>query len=50
MEDGDSMIDHLNTFNTLVSRLISIDIKMEEEDKCIILLSSLNQTLGIILL
>ena len=41
MEDGDSMIDHLNVFNTLVSQLISIDIKMVEEDKCITLLCSL---------
>jgi hypothetical protein len=41
MEDGDSMTDHLNVFNTLVSQLISIDIKMEEEDKCITLLCSL---------
>ena len=30
MEDGDSMTDHLNVFNTLVSELISIDSKMEK--------------------
>ena len=41
MEDGDSMTNHLNVFNTLVSQLISVDIKMEEEDKCITLLCSL---------
>ena len=41
MEDGDSMIDHLNVFNTLVSQLVSIDIKMEEEDKSITLPCSL---------
>ena len=41
MEDGDFMTDHLNVFNILVSQLISIDIKMEEEDKCITLLCSL---------
>ena len=41
MEDGDSMTDDLNVFNTLVSQLISIDIKMEEKDKCITLLCSL---------
>ena len=35
MEDGDSVIDHLNVFNTLVSQLVFVDIKMEEEDKCI---------------
>ena len=41
MEDGDSMTDHLNVLNTLVSQLVSVDIKMEEEDKCITLLCSL---------
>ena len=41
MEDGNSVIDHLNVFNTLVSQLVSVDIKMEEEDKCITLLCSL---------
>ena len=28
------MTDHLNVFNTLVSQLIFVDIKMEEEYKC----------------
>ena len=41
MEDGDSVTDHLNVFNTLVSQLVHVDIKMEEEDKCITLLCSL---------
>ena len=41
MEDGDSMTNNLNVFNTLVSQLISIDIKMVEEDKCITFLCSL---------
>jgi hypothetical protein len=41
MEDGDSMTDHLNVFNTLVSQLIFVDINMEEEYKCITLLCSL---------
>jgi hypothetical protein len=41
MEDGDSVTKHLNAFNTLVSQLIYVDIKLEEEDKCITLLCSL---------
>ena len=41
MEDGDSMTDHLNVFNSMVSQLVFVDIKMEEEDKCITLLCSL---------
>ena len=32
------MEDHLNAFNNLVSQLIFVDIKMEEDDKCITLL------------
>lgn len=35
MEDGDFMTDHLIVFNTMVIQLIYVDIKMEEEDKCI---------------
>jgi hypothetical protein len=41
IEGVDSLTYHLNVFNTLVSQLISVDIKMEEEDKCITLLCSL---------
>ena len=44
MEDGHSVKYHLNFFNTLVSQLIFIDIKMEEEDKCITLLCSLPES------
>jgi hypothetical protein len=41
MEDGDSMTKHLNAFNTLVSQLVSVNIAIAEEDKCITLLCSL---------
>jgi hypothetical protein len=41
MEDEDSMTEHLNAFNTLVSQLGSINIMIVEEDKCITLLCSL---------
>jgi len=41
MKDGDSVIEHLNTFNIVVSQLLSIDIKILDEDKCINLLCSL---------
>ena len=43
MRDGESMVEHLNTFNTMVSQLVSIEIKISDEDKCIILLCSLPQ-------
>eukprot|EP00253_Pinus_taeda_P012795 PITA_12795 len=41
MKDGDSVTEHLNTFNIVVSQLASIDIKISYEDKCISLLCSL---------
>eukprot|EP00253_Pinus_taeda_P026116 PITA_26116 len=41
MKDGDSVTEHLNVFNTVVIQLSSVDIKISDEDKCIILLCSL---------
>jgi hypothetical protein len=41
MEDGDSVTEHLNAFNTLVSQLVFVNITIAEEDKCITLLCSL---------
>ena len=41
MKDGDLVTEHLNAFNTMVSQLLSIDIKISNEDKCIRLLCSL---------
>eukprot|EP00253_Pinus_taeda_P021872 PITA_21872 len=41
MKDGDSVTEHLNAFNTVVSQLLFVDIKISDEDKCISLLCSL---------
>jgi hypothetical protein len=41
MEDRDSVTEHLNAFNTLVSQLVFVNITIAEEDKCITLLCSL---------
>ena len=41
MNDGDSVTEHLNAFNTVVTQLLSVDIKISDEDKCISLLCSL---------
>jgi hypothetical protein len=41
MEDGDSVTEHLNAFNTLVSQLGSVNITIAKEDKCITFLCSL---------
>jgi hypothetical protein len=41
MRDGDSVAEHLNTFNIVASQLVSVEIKISDEDKCISLLCSL---------
>ncbi|KAK2993218.1 hypothetical protein RJ640_005186 [Escallonia rubra] len=41
MDEGSDMGDHISEFNRLVSQLSSIDVKLEEEDHAILLLSSL---------
>jgi hypothetical protein len=41
MRDGDSVAEHLNAFNTLVSQLVYVEIKILDEYKCISLLCSL---------
>ena len=41
MDENDTVIEHLNAYNTLVIQITSVGIKMAEEDKCITLLCSL---------
>ena len=41
MRDGDSVEKNLNAFNIVVSQLVSIGIKISDEDKCMNLLCSL---------
>jgi hypothetical protein len=38
MSDGSSLNDHMNSFNTIISHLSFIDIKINEEEKCITIL------------
>jgi hypothetical protein len=40
MSDGSLITNHLNAFNTTISQLSSVDIKITKEEKCIILLCS----------
>jgi hypothetical protein len=40
MGDGDSVVEHLNAFNTIVTQLILVGVKMDEEDHCMTLLCS----------
>jgi hypothetical protein len=44
MSDESSIIEHLNAFNTVISQLLSMDIKITEEEKCISPLCSLEDS------
>lgn len=40
MSDGDLVIEHLNAFNIVINQLLSVDIKITKEEKCISILCS----------
>ena len=42
MKEGTKIVDHLNTFNTLLVQLTSMGVKFESEDKTITLLCFLS--------
>ena len=44
MKEGMTITDHLNTFNTLLVQLESIEVKFESEDKAATLLCSLPES------
>ena len=44
MKEGTKVVDHLNTFNTLIVQLTSMEVKFEDEDKAITLLCSLPES------
>jgi hypothetical protein len=46
MRYGDSVAEHLNTFNTMVIQLVYLEIQISDEDKCISLLCSLPNSWG----
>ena len=41
MKKGCSVIEHLNRYTKLLTDLINVDVKIDEEDKAVILLNSL---------
>ena len=41
MKEETTVLEHLNFFNKVISELLTIDVKIDEEDKMLILLSSL---------
>lgn len=40
IKEGTKVVDHLNTFNTLIVQLTSMEVKFKDEDKAITLLCS----------
>ena len=44
MKEGTTITDHLNTFNTLLVQLDSIEVKFDSEDKDVTLLCSLSES------
>ena len=41
MKEGKPILQHLNAFNRILSDLLALEVKLEEEDKDFLLLSSL---------
>ncbi|GJS65089.1 putative RNA-directed DNA polymerase [Tanacetum coccineum] len=44
MNEGASVVDHVNEFNSILSRLMSVDIKFDDEVQALLLLSSLPES------
>jgi hypothetical protein len=41
MAEGTHLSQHINLFNQIISDLLTIDVKFDEEDKALMLLTSL---------
>lgn len=46
MGDGDSIVEHLNESNIIVTQLISLGVNMDEEYHCMTLLFSFSIFMG----
>ena len=44
MNEGTAVLEHLNFFNKVISELLAVDVKIDEEDKALILLSLLSES------
>ena len=44
MNEGTTVLEHLNFFNKVISELLAVHVKIDEEDKALILLSSLSES------
>jgi len=44
MKEGTAVLEHLNFFNKVISEFLTVDVKIGEEDKALILFSSLSES------
>ena len=44
MNEGTVVLEHLNFFNKVINKLLAVDVKINEEDKALTLLSSLSKS------
>ena len=44
VNEGTAVLEYLNFFNKVINELLTVDIKINEEDKTLILLSSLPES------
>jgi len=44
MNGGIWVLEHLNFFNKVINELLTVDVKIDEKDKVLILLSSLSES------
>jgi len=44
MKEGTAVLEYLNFFNKVINELLAIDVKIDEEDKALILLNSLPES------
>ena len=44
MSEGGSVANHINEFNMIISQLRSVDVNYEDENKAMILMSSLPES------
>ncbi|KAJ8638856.1 hypothetical protein MRB53_015550 [Persea americana] len=42
MEEGCDLMEHMNTFNRMISDLLRLDVKFDDEDRALLLLNSLS--------
>ena len=44
MNEGTTVLEYLNFFNKIIIELLTVDVKIDEEDKTLTLLSSLSES------